>query len=56
MLRKITVSAPGLGVKDASLVHLDRFARALLAARAEKIAKPKGDGSLHAYFPTLPKK
>ena len=56
MLRKITVSAPGLGVKDASLVHLDRFARALRTARAEKVAKPKGDGSLHAYFPTLPKK
>jgi DDE superfamily endonuclease/Tc5 transposase DNA-binding domain len=46
-LRKLSLSVSKLGVNEAAIVHLDRFASALHTANAKK---PRRDGTLHAYF------
>jgi hypothetical protein len=47
VLRRLSLSAPKLGVKEAATVHLDRFTKALHAGNANK---PKRDSTLHSYF------
>jgi hypothetical protein len=46
-LRKLSISAEKLGVPTEATVHLDRFAKALQSAKANK---PKRDSTLHSYF------
>ena len=46
IIRKISLSSEDLGVPAAANAHLDRYARALRKARAEK---PKRDSTLHEY-------
>jgi hypothetical protein len=47
VLRRLSLSAPKLGVKEGATVHLDRFTKALHAGNAKK---PKRDSTLHSYF------
>ena len=46
-LRKLKANASKLKVPASATIHLDRYAKALRAAEAEK---PKKDGTLHSHF------
>jgi len=46
-VRKLSVSAAKLGVPEGATVHLDRFAKELHKANAQK---PKRDSTLHSFF------
>ena len=47
----IKKSAPGLGVPDDAVGHLDKFSRALRRAKLEKAGR---DASLHSFFNAKP--
>ena len=44
-------AAPGLGVPDDAVGHLDKFSRALRRAKLEKAGR---DASLHSFFNAKP--
>ena len=47
----IKKAAPGLGVPDEAVGHLDKFSRALRRAKLEKAGR---DASLHSFFSAKP--